>query len=130
MFNIKKWIDTAPKIEDAEMEFLGQKVKVRALRGSAWEKYIKTRGNPEYNTAPTVLYFGLIDETTGCQFSMEDIEKLYECYTADVGKLANAIADMSYNIIQEENRRTVIAEKNSANPDTCGGSTSGVGTTV
>ena len=112
------------------MEFLGQKVKVRALRGSAWEKYIKTRGNPEYNTTPTVLYYGLIDEETGGQYSMEDIEKLYECYTAQAGDLALKIAEMSARILDEESRTLAVAEKNSASPNTGDGSISGVGTSA
>ena len=94
MFDIKKYINSAPKIEDAEMEFLGQKVKVRALRGSAWEKYVKTRGNPEYNSAATVLYYGLIDEATGGQYAMEDIEKLLEHYTGEANALATKIIDI------------------------------------
>ncbi|MCL2306557.1 MAG: hypothetical protein FWC43_14560 [Planctomycetaceae bacterium] len=129
MFNIKKWINSAPKIEDAEMDFLGEKVKVRALRGNAWEKYLKSYSNPAYNATATALYYGLINEETGEQYSMEDIEALYEKYTAEAGNLASNIVDMSMRIITEESRILAAKEKNSANPDTCDGSTSGVGTT-
>ena len=129
MFNIKKWINSAPKLEDAEFVFRGEKVKVRALRGNDWEKYVKTVGNPEYNSASLVLYYGLIDEETGGRFALEDIEKLYEHYTAEAGELALKIIEMSRRIIAEENRVLEIAEKNSVSPSTDTSTSNGVGTT-
>ena len=128
MFDIKKYINSAPKIEDAEMEFLGQKVKVRALRGSAWEKYLKMHNNPEYNSTATALYYGLINEETGGQYSMEDIEKLYESYTAAAGSLASEIVNMTMRVLDAELRNLTVAEKNSESPNTGDGSISGVGT--
>jgi len=125
MFNIKQWINEPVKPYDAELDFLNQKVKVRCLRGTDYEQYLKSR-QAGYNMFATVIYHGLVNEETGDKFDESEIEELLRRHTIAASALANEIIEMSNRIHEEEYIRFRVAEKNSETLGTIGPTSNGV----
>jgi hypothetical protein len=130
MFDPKKWIESAPAIVDTTIDVVGEKVKIRRLTGTQWERYLKASRNIDESTTVTVLHFGLVNEqSSDKRFPIQQIIAFADACPAKADKIAAAILDITMATIGEEEKAIEDAEKNSANPVTPPPSVAGVGTT-
>lgn len=118
MFDPQKWIDSAPKIEDASIEVGGENIKIRRLNGTQWEKYLKIANMPHESSTVFVLDCGLVDEKTGKRFSTETIIQFCKACPALADKIGMQIVDMTIKAIQTEEKAFTESEKNSSETPT------------
>ena len=118
MFDPQKWIDSAPKIEDAVVEIGGEKIKIRRLNGTQWEQYLKIASVPNESSAVFVLHCGLVNEKTGGQFSVDHIIHFCNACPVMADKIGLQIVDVTIKAIRTEEQVFEESEKNSSETGT------------
>lgn len=128
-FDMNRWLQSAPAPEDHETMFLGESIKIRALRGADWEEYIRLRdGSKPGCLSEAVLYHGIVGPNSG-KYSRDEIQKLFHAYTAPCAMLMQEILVLTDSVLEAEYTTEQEMEKNSETTGTAEPSTGGAGIT-
>jgi hypothetical protein len=129
MFDPKKWMRESHRADDVHtITISGEEIKIRALKGSEWEKFSKTSNSPDSSGVATVLSAGLVKPFGS--YSYDDMVKFYDACPIVADKIAGKIIELTIERLSKEQEVLEEQEKNSEMTDIPSPSDDGVENTV
>jgi len=113
-FDPKKWISQSWNNDDDTkmVEIAGEQAKIRRLKGTQWEHYVRAvNGRSEDSAMVLLLHYGLVNAFG--QYTYEEMAKLYDACPVIADRLASAILEHTMHRMEAEQKVLEDAEKNS-----------------
>jgi len=113
MFDPEKWIKQSwTEDETTTVKIAGEEVRIRRLKGTQWEQYIRAaNGRSDDSAVVILLQHGLV-RSFG-QYTYEQMAQLYDACPVMADKIAGAILEQTMKLMEAEQRVLEDAEKNS-----------------